>query len=78
MATVIGFSTQVVAHNLALGGDTMVMLQAVLDTNFWLATHVVTVTATVRLVVVVVVVAVAVVAVAVVVVGPPPSALAGM
>jgi ABC-type transport system involved in cytochrome c biogenesis permease subunit len=44
VATVIGFSTQVVAHNLALGGDTMVMLQAVLDTNFWLATHVVIVT----------------------------------
>jgi ABC-type transport system involved in cytochrome c biogenesis permease subunit len=44
VATVIGFSTQIVAHNLALGGDTMVMLQAVLDTNFWLATHVVIVT----------------------------------
>ena len=33
-----------IAHNLALGGDTMEMLRAVLDTNFWLATHVVVVT----------------------------------
>jgi cytochrome c biogenesis factor len=36
--------TLVIAHNLALGGDTMEMMRAVLDTNFWLATHVVTVT----------------------------------
>jgi cytochrome c biogenesis factor len=36
--------TLIIAHNLALGGDTMIMLQAVLDTNFWLATHVVIVT----------------------------------
>jgi ABC-type transport system involved in cytochrome c biogenesis permease subunit len=33
-----------IAHNLALGGDTMEMMRAVLDTNFWLATHVVVVT----------------------------------
>jgi hypothetical protein len=39
-----GFATLVVAHNLALSGDTMIMLRAVLDTNFWLATHVVVVT----------------------------------
>ncbi|MGE3308980.1 MAG: cytochrome c biogenesis protein [Limisphaerales bacterium] len=39
-----GFATLVVAHNLSLGGDTMIMLRAVLDTNFWLATHVVVVT----------------------------------
>ena len=39
-----GFVTQIIAHNLALGGDTMEMMRAVLDTNFWLATHVVTVT----------------------------------
>jgi ABC-type transport system involved in cytochrome c biogenesis permease subunit len=43
-AAAIGFTTQIIAHNLALGGDTMEMLNAVLDTNFWLATHVVTVT----------------------------------
>src|SRR5213075_1079986 len=39
-----GFLTLLIAHNLALGGDTMEMLRAVLDTNFWLATHVVVVT----------------------------------
>src|SRR2546425_9844819 len=39
-----GFVTLLIAHNLALGGDTMEMLRAVLDTNFWLATHVVVVT----------------------------------
>ncbi|RYD30113.1 MAG: cytochrome C biogenesis protein [Verrucomicrobiaceae bacterium] len=40
----IGFATLIIAHFLSLSGDTMVMLQAVLDTNFWLATHVVVVT----------------------------------
>ncbi|MCD6049438.1 MAG: cytochrome biosis protein [Verrucomicrobia bacterium] len=44
VASMIGFITLVVAHNLSLGGDTMVMMQAVLDTNFWLATHVVIIT----------------------------------
>lgn len=44
VAAVLGFLTLVVAHNLALGGDTMEMMRAVLDTNFWLATHVVIVT----------------------------------
>jgi len=39
-----GFMTLLIAHNLALGGDTMEMMRAVLDTNFWLATHVVVVT----------------------------------
>jgi len=43
-AAAIGFTTQVIAHNLALGGDTMQMMRAVLDTNFWLATHVITIT----------------------------------
>ncbi|HVT27699.1 MAG TPA: cytochrome c biogenesis protein CcsA [Lacipirellulaceae bacterium] len=42
-AAVIGFLTLVVAHNLSLDGDTFIVLQAVLDTQFWLATHVVTV-----------------------------------
>ena len=37
----IGFITLIIAHNLALGGDTMEMMRAVLDTNVWLATHVV-------------------------------------
>src|SRR5580765_1334784 len=39
-----GFVTLLIAQNLAIGGDTMEMLRAVLDTNFWLATHVVVVT----------------------------------
>jgi ABC-type transport system involved in cytochrome c biogenesis permease subunit len=41
---VVGFGTLIIAHNLSLGGDTMEMMRAVLDTNFWLATHVVVVT----------------------------------
>jgi ABC-type transport system involved in cytochrome c biogenesis permease subunit len=39
-AGVLGFATSQVAHGLGADGDTMEMLQAVLDTNFWLATHV--------------------------------------
>jgi ABC-type transport system involved in cytochrome c biogenesis permease subunit len=41
VAAVLGFITLVVAHFLSLDGDTMIVLQAVLDTQFWLATHVV-------------------------------------
>jgi ABC-type transport system involved in cytochrome c biogenesis permease subunit len=44
VAAFAGFVTQIIAHNLALGGDTMEMMRAVLDTNLWLSTHVVTVT----------------------------------
>jgi ABC-type transport system involved in cytochrome c biogenesis permease subunit len=44
VASLIGFATLVVAHNLDDGGDTMEMMQAVLDSNFWLATHVVVIT----------------------------------
>jgi ABC-type transport system involved in cytochrome c biogenesis permease subunit len=44
-SSTVGFTTQIVAHHLALGGDTMEMLRAVLDTNFWLATHVIVITA---------------------------------
>ena len=40
----LGFITLIIAHNLSLDGDTMEMMRAVLDTNFWLATHVVAVT----------------------------------
>lgn len=39
----LGFITLIIAQNLALDGDTMEMMRAVLDTNFWLATHVVAV-----------------------------------
>ena len=44
-ATVAGFGSLLIADVLAVrDGDTMKVLQAVLDTNFWLATHVVCVT----------------------------------
>ncbi|AWM36142.1 Cytochrome c biogenesis protein CcsA [Gemmata obscuriglobus] len=43
VAAVLGLSTCIVAHNLGTQ-DTLEMMQAVLDTNFWLATHVTTVT----------------------------------
>ena len=43
-AGVIGCVTGIVAHNLSLSGDTMQMMQAVLDNNFWLSTHVICVT----------------------------------
>lgn len=39
-----GISAGIIAHYLSLSGDTMKMMEAVLDTNFWLATHVTTVT----------------------------------
>ncbi len=41
IASVAGFSTLLIANFLAGGGDTFIVLQAVLDTQFWLATHVV-------------------------------------
>jgi cytochrome c-type biogenesis protein CcsB len=44
VASGIGFITLIIAHFLARTGDTMEMMRAVLDTNFWLATHVVIVT----------------------------------
>jgi len=40
----IGFATLVIAHYLSLGGDTLEMMRAVLDSNFWLSTHVIVVT----------------------------------
>jgi ABC-type transport system involved in cytochrome c biogenesis permease subunit len=43
-AGAIGFLTLIIAHHLAGTGDTLEMLQAVLDTNIWLATHVVVIT----------------------------------
>jgi ABC-type transport system involved in cytochrome c biogenesis permease subunit len=44
VSALAGFVTLIIAQNLAVGGDTMEMMRAVLDTNFWLATHVVVVT----------------------------------
>jgi ABC-type transport system involved in cytochrome c biogenesis permease subunit len=43
-AALLGFGTAVFAHHLAGSGDTLEMMQAVLDTNFWLSTHVTAVT----------------------------------
>jgi ABC-type transport system involved in cytochrome c biogenesis permease subunit len=44
VATAAGFITLFIAHHLSMSGDTMQMMEAVLDTNFWLGTHVPTVT----------------------------------
>ncbi|MEP6673039.1 MAG: cytochrome c biogenesis protein CcsA [Chthoniobacter sp.] len=44
VGSVISALCLIVAHYLALEKDTLEMLRAVLDTNFWLATHVVAVT----------------------------------
>ncbi len=44
MASLIGFVTLIIAHHLAMSGDTMEMMRAVLDSNIWLATHVVVIT----------------------------------
>lgn len=43
-AGLIGFVTLIIAHNLAATGDTLEMMRAVLDSNFWLATHVIVIT----------------------------------
>ena len=43
-AGMTGFTTLLIADKLSLTGDTLEMMRAVLDTNFWLATHVVVVT----------------------------------
>ena len=42
-AGAIGFATLIIAHMLSLSGDTLEMMRAVLDSNFWLSTHVVVV-----------------------------------
>jgi ABC-type transport system involved in cytochrome c biogenesis permease subunit len=39
VGSLLGFLTSIIAHNLATG-DTLEQVVAVLDTNFWLATHV--------------------------------------
>ncbi len=44
VAAASGFASLIVAHHLGAEGDTMEMMRAVLDSNFWLATHVVTIT----------------------------------
>ncbi len=44
VGSIVGFCTLIIAYYWSLEGDTLEMMQAVLDTNFWLATHVTTVT----------------------------------
>jgi ABC-type transport system involved in cytochrome c biogenesis permease subunit len=44
VAAAAGFASLIVAHHLTGDGDTMEMMRAVLDSNFWLATHVVAIT----------------------------------
>jgi ABC-type transport system involved in cytochrome c biogenesis permease subunit len=44
VAAAAGFASLIIAQHLAMEGDTMEMMRAVLDSNFWLATHVVTIT----------------------------------
>ena len=43
LGAAVGVATCILAHNLAVAGDTLQMMEAVLDTNFWLATHVTTI-----------------------------------
>ena len=43
-AGLTGFCTLLIAHHLSLSGDTLEMMRAVLDSNFWLATHVIIIT----------------------------------
>jgi len=44
VSAVSGFLTLIIAHHMIESGDTMEMMQAVLDSNFWLGTHVVVIT----------------------------------
>ena len=44
MSSIVGFCSLIVAHHLAMSGDTLEMMRAVLDSNFWLATHVIIIT----------------------------------
>ncbi|NDV63102.1 cytochrome c biogenesis protein CcsA [Puniceicoccales bacterium CK1056] len=42
-AATVGFLTLLVAHHLSDSGDTMEKMRAVLNSNFWLSTHVITI-----------------------------------
>lgn len=44
MGSLLGTILLLIGHKYAAEGDTMGMLEAVLNTNFWLATHVITIT----------------------------------
>lgn len=43
VASAVGFATLLIAHSLGLDEDTFTVMQAVLDTQFWLSTHVITI-----------------------------------
>jgi ABC-type transport system involved in cytochrome c biogenesis permease subunit len=43
-AATVGFLTLLVAHHVSDSGDTMEKMRAVLNSNFWLSTHVITIT----------------------------------
>ena len=43
VGSITGFATLLIAHFLAGDGDTMEQMRAVLDTRFWLTTHVITI-----------------------------------
>jgi len=43
-AATVGFLTLLIAHHLSDSGDTMEKMRAVLNSNFWLSTHVITIT----------------------------------
>lgn len=44
IGSIIGAFSLIIAHFLSLSGDTLEMMQAVLDSNFWLSTHVIIIT----------------------------------
>ena len=41
---IIGVLSLIIAHQLSIGSDSMEVMRAVLDSNFWLSTHVITMT----------------------------------
>ena len=43
ISSILGFSTLIIAYHLSLQSDTLEQMQAVLDSNFWLTTHVITI-----------------------------------
>lgn len=44
VGVLVGSTTLIVAHHLSAGEDTLEMVRAVLDSNFWLSTHVICIT----------------------------------
>ena len=44
IASTLGFLTLIIAHHLSAQSDTLEVMQAVLNSNFWLATHVIVIT----------------------------------